>query len=218
MAFPPNFDRAWDETFPPDTQLANLLGQDIRNTKIDLRERISLISGTFANRPTPDASWGGAAFGMLYFSTDTGQIFQWGGAAWTDITANFLVGSNGTSRAPNVVASTNLVINAAVGSTLLYNVPATGAGVYLFSLYGTCTATNGAGRSYPLTVTFTDDFGVENFAGPGTIILSANATGISTVTTFPIFSTAGNPINFAFGANGAGTGTVSTRIRLIYQG
>ncbi len=90
MAFPPAFDRAWDETFPPDTQAANLLGQDIRNFKTDIRERLSLLSGTFANRPSNmDAIYGGASFGVLYFSTDTKQIFQWSGAAWVDVTSSF---------------------------------------------------------------------------------------------------------------------------------
>src|SRR5437868_5156625 len=93
MAFPPNFTNVWDSTFPPDTQLANLLGQDIRNLKTDIMQRMSLLSGTFANRPTPEivnAVWGGAGFGLLYFSTDTAQIFQWNGAAWVDITSTLL--------------------------------------------------------------------------------------------------------------------------------
>jgi len=90
MAFPPAFDRAWDETFPPDTQAANLLGQDIRNFKIDIRERLALLSGIFANRPSNmDAVFGGANYGIIYFATDTSQIFQWNGAAWTEVTQLF---------------------------------------------------------------------------------------------------------------------------------
>lgn len=86
MPFPPTFDRAWDETFPPDTQLANLLGQDIRNFKTDIRERLSLIGGTFTNRPANmDAIYGGSGFGILYFATDTNQIFQWNGSAWITV-------------------------------------------------------------------------------------------------------------------------------------
>lgn len=89
MPYPPAFDRAWDETFPPDTQLANLLGQDIRNFKTDIRERLGLLSGTFANRPSNmDAVYGGSGYGILYFSTDTSQIFQWNGAAWVDVSAS----------------------------------------------------------------------------------------------------------------------------------
>lgn len=117
MAFPPAFDRAWDETFPPDTQLANLLGQDIRNFKTDIRERLSLLSGTFANRPSNmDAIYGGAGFGILYFSTDTQQLFQWNGAAWVQIP---FTGS--------VVASVNLTAQAAaIATTTLYAVPTSG--------------------------------------------------------------------------------------------
>src|SRR6266404_397373 len=92
MAFPPNFTNVWDTTFPPDTQLANLLGQDLRNLRVDVMQRMSLLSGTFANRPTPEivnAVWGGVGFGLLYFSTDTGQIFQWGGTVWVDVSQNF---------------------------------------------------------------------------------------------------------------------------------
>lgn len=89
MAFPPAFDRAFDETFPPDTQLANLLGQDLRNLKTDIRERLALQSGTLANRPTNmDAAFGAASYGTTYISTDTNQVFQWNGAAWVDITAS----------------------------------------------------------------------------------------------------------------------------------
>lgn len=90
MAFPPVFDNVWDITQPPDTQLANLLGQDLRSLKDDVMQRMSLLSGTLANRPTPEAvnaTWGGAGFGLTYIATDTKQLFQWNGGAWVDISA-----------------------------------------------------------------------------------------------------------------------------------
>lgn len=93
MAFPPVPDHVWDVTTPLDTQLANLLGQDIRNLKDDVMQRLSLLSGTIANIPAPEtvnATWGGAGFGLLYFATDTGQIFQWSGVFWTDVSALFV--------------------------------------------------------------------------------------------------------------------------------
>lgn len=105
MAFPPVFTNSWDTTFPPDTQLANLLGQDLRNLRADVMQRMSLLSGILANRPTPEivnASWGGAGYGLLYFSTDTSQIFQWNGAAWVDVSASF-------SRSQLLNAQGNLV-------------------------------------------------------------------------------------------------------------
>jgi hypothetical protein len=89
VAFPPAFDRVFDETFPPDTQLANLLGSDLRNLKTDIRERLALQSGILANRPSNmDAAFGGAGYGTIYISTDTNQVFQWNGASWVDITAS----------------------------------------------------------------------------------------------------------------------------------
>ncbi len=89
MPFPPTFDAAWAETFPPDTQAANLLGDDIRKFKADIRQRLALLSGTFANRPTNmDAVFGGSGFGVLYFATDTAQIFQWSGSAWVDVSSS----------------------------------------------------------------------------------------------------------------------------------
>lgn len=92
MPFPPAFDNIWDITQPPDTQAANLLGQDIRNLKDDIMQRMSLLSGTLANRPTPEtvsAVWGGSGFGILYFSTDTQQTFQWTGVGgWVDVTGS----------------------------------------------------------------------------------------------------------------------------------
>lgn len=90
MPFPPTFSSAWDNTFPPDTQLANLLGSDLRTFRTDVQQRMSLQSGTIANRPANmDAIFGGAGYGILYFSTDTFQLFQWNGAAWVDITQTF---------------------------------------------------------------------------------------------------------------------------------
>lgn len=95
------FTRDWDETFPPDTQPANLLGQDIRDLKTDIRERIAAISGPIANRPAVGdmiTNWGDyGANGFLYFATDTGAVYQWSGSAWVDVTATIA-----SSRIPTV--------------------------------------------------------------------------------------------------------------------
>lgn len=72
----------WDEVFPPDTQPANLLGDDVRDFKRDVRERVaSFGAGTLANRPTPESVF----VGVTYFATDTGQYFRWNGASWDEI-------------------------------------------------------------------------------------------------------------------------------------
>jgi hypothetical protein len=90
MGFPPVFTDAWDVTQPPDTQLANLLGQDFRNLKTDIMQRMSLLSGITSNMPTPEtvnATWGGSGFGILFFATDTGIIWQWNGASWAQLSS-----------------------------------------------------------------------------------------------------------------------------------
>lgn len=110
MPFPPSFDHPWDITQPPDTQLANLLGLDIRGLKDDIMQRISLMAGTLANRPTPEtvnATWGGVDYGLLYFSTDNNKVYQWNGSAWADVTS--MIGAGG---AGSISLQTNGVANA----------------------------------------------------------------------------------------------------------
>jgi hypothetical protein len=82
------FSNIYDVTQPPDTQLANLLGLDLRNLALNVQQRMAAISGTFSAQPPigSDAqplNW----TGLLYFCTDTGQILQWSGSAWVDITS-----------------------------------------------------------------------------------------------------------------------------------
>lgn len=117
MAFPPAFDRTFDETFPPDTQLANLLGQDLRNLKTDIRERMALLSGTLANRPSNmDAAFGGVGYGRIYISTDTNQVFQWNGAAWVDISSTI-----GLQRIPTVGGT--LIFPGAASTPVVWRAP-----------------------------------------------------------------------------------------------
>lgn len=139
MAFPPSFDNAWDETFPPDTQLANLLGQDIRSFKTDVRERLALLSGTLANRPANmDAIYGGIGYGILYFATDSQQIFQWNGVFWNQL-----------SFTGNLVANVNLANQlAAIGQTVLFTTPLSG-GMYRVSLQLILKATGAGGNITP---------------------------------------------------------------------
>lgn len=73
------YNNIWDETFPPDTQLALLLGSDIRNFKTDVRQRVSSFGqGLLSQRPVPEAVFAG----VLYYATDTDQLFGWNGGAW----------------------------------------------------------------------------------------------------------------------------------------
>lgn len=89
------FTNIWDDTYPPDTQLANLLGQDLRNFRTDTQQRMAAISGLDANKP----NFGGDAQpnnwnGVLFFATDTGLIYQWTNPAWVNITTNFSLTSS----------------------------------------------------------------------------------------------------------------------------
>jgi hypothetical protein len=144
MPFPPVFTNVWDTTFPPDTQLANLLGQDLRQVRTDVMQRLSLLSGTFANRPAPEilnATWGGVGFGLLYFATDTSQIFQWNGAAWIDV-SNSIRGAFFKDNAAHVhtgtvtddVIDTTVINGNSLGAsgliraTLVFIISAQGAG------------------------------------------------------------------------------------------
>jgi hypothetical protein len=88
------FTNVWDETQPPDTQAANLLGQDIRSLKTDIRERmIAFAAGLDADKPTTvGPAFGSANDGVMFFATDTGQIYRFNGTTWVNITASFFSG------------------------------------------------------------------------------------------------------------------------------
>lgn len=135
------FTDVWDITQPPDTQVANLLGQDLRNLKLDIMQRVSAMSGVLANRPIPEtanANW----TGLLYFSTDTNQIFQWSGAAWVDVSASFILKSPITLFFDNsvIVANGNTTGIVIPGNTL-----AVGSVIELTAAF---KFNNGAGQSF----------------------------------------------------------------------
>src|SRR5882724_1531588 len=183
MAFPPVFTNNWDTTFPPDTQLANLLGQDLRNFRTDVMERMSLLSGTFANRPTPEvinASWGGAGYGLLYFSTDNNKIYQWNGAAWVDITSS--IGGSSVS-----VVQVDLTAQGAnIGLTTLV-VPVAN-GFYRASAYTVTSRAATTSSTMPnVVISWTDaDSSV------------AEATGIVNITSSNFLGNIGPPTNNPF--------------------
>lgn len=86
------YSNTWDETAPADTSLANLLGQDIRTFKTDIRQRIaSFTAGAQNNAPYPESVWAG----VLYFATDTHKVLQYAGTGWNDITSGFPTGPQG---------------------------------------------------------------------------------------------------------------------------
>jgi hypothetical protein len=84
------FTNPWDPTSPLDTQNANLLGDNLRDLKVDIQQRMGGFgAGTLAARPTPDTASGADFTGVTYFATDTQQAFRWSGSAWVDISSDF---------------------------------------------------------------------------------------------------------------------------------
>jgi hypothetical protein len=89
------FDHLWDDTTPPDTQEANLLGQDLRYLKDDIAQRMGALSGLDAAKP----SFENAFAGYLFFAIDTGKIYQLQASdstpthigTWLDVTIKILL-------------------------------------------------------------------------------------------------------------------------------
>lgn len=116
------FTNLWDQTFPADTQLANLLGADCRQLRVDTQQRMAAISGLDAVKPNfaadaQPASWNG----ILFFATDTGQIYQFNNPAWTNVTADFFSSTPTSVRnlTPATVVAPGLALTA--GMTLAVN-------------------------------------------------------------------------------------------------
>lgn len=95
------FTNSWDDTFPPDTQAANQLGADLRNFRVDTRERMSAMSGNDADKPNFEVGFAG----VLWFATDTGKIYRWNGSSWLDVTALIIAAVTPTSLGLAAVAT-----------------------------------------------------------------------------------------------------------------
>jgi hypothetical protein len=89
------FSNLWDQTFPPDTQLASLGGADLRQLRVDTQQRMAAISGLDAAKPAFGADAQPAQWnGILFFATDTGNIYQFNNPSWTNVTSSFLFRNN----------------------------------------------------------------------------------------------------------------------------
>lgn len=90
------YTNVWDDTVPLDTQAANQGAADFRQTKLDIMQRVaSFGAGTLANRPTPESTSVSANWtGVMYWATDTAQVFNWNGTAWVDITTAILANAS----------------------------------------------------------------------------------------------------------------------------
>src|SRR5436853_7423259 len=81
------FTNIFDVTFPADIQLANLLGQELRNLALNVQQLMAAISGLDAAKPafgsdTQPANWNG----ILFFALDTGKVYQFNNPSWTEVT------------------------------------------------------------------------------------------------------------------------------------
>jgi hypothetical protein len=211
MPFPPNFDRTWDISAPVDTSAANLLGQVIRNLKDDIMQRMSLLSGKLTNRPTPEtvnAVWGGAGFGLIYFSTDTAQLFQWNGVAWVEITS---VIATPHFALKNVVPVTSDTIGGGVLQTVTVAANTLAAGMVLFfDCCGTYIRQT-VQQSFVVSL----DTVVLAFDGPGTPVsgttYSWGIRGIVLVTAAGVGGSVAPPFALsAFGSYASGCGYATT--------
>jgi hypothetical protein len=132
----------WDETLPADTQAANLLGADLRGLKLDVQERMALISGLAAGIWNPGADAQPLKWtGLLYFATDTGKLFQWSGAAWVDVTANFFSKTTSTLFDASIITTS---INT-TGIAIPANTLAVGS---IIDLTAAFSFNNGAGQAF----------------------------------------------------------------------
>src|ERR1700730_1938061 len=97
------YTNVWTTAAPLDTQAANQGAVDFRATKLDVMQRISSFgAGLLANRPTPEVTSASADWtGVMYWTTDTGQVFRWNGASWDDISTN--IPGNNTPIIANAV-------------------------------------------------------------------------------------------------------------------
>jgi hypothetical protein len=119
------YTNVWTTAAPLDTQAANQGAVDFRATKLDVMQRIaSFGAGLLANRPTPEATSGTADWtGVMYWATDTKQVFMWTGSAWTDISADIPIIGGAVQKYSNITPTT-LVDGGAGGIGILIGLPA----------------------------------------------------------------------------------------------
>jgi len=117
------FTNVYDDTFPADTELANLIGANLRQIRLDVQQRMAVISGLDAAKPnfagdTQPGNWNG----ILFFATDSGKIYQFNNPTWTDVTTSFiasnLVGINpqAASYQPVLSDSGKLILMSVAGA------------------------------------------------------------------------------------------------------
>lgn len=117
------FTRPWDNAIPADTQAANLLGQNIRRDKEDTAERIRAFgAGKIANRETPEADFGNANIGVIFWAEDEGKVYRWNGTTWVLVatvdpltTKGDIIVNDGTSSIRLPIGANDQVLTADSG-------------------------------------------------------------------------------------------------------
>ena len=208
MGVPPT--NVFDVTQPLDTSGANLLGSDIRTAELNLQQRMAIISGILANRwnPGSDAqptNWSG----LLYFATDTKQVFQWTGSAWVEITPTFLPFMMINSASIRLVGQA-----AAIAETVLYTVPAGQGGLYRVSVDTLITV---AGTSGTINANIFWNNGIAAQSAAIAIANVATAGTESFSSPFQMYVPAGQQIQYSTQFNSVvGSPQYSLQVRLEY--
>ena len=159
------FTNIYDNTFPPDTQLANLLGSDLRAFRLDIQQRVAAMSGLDASKPNfagdaQPATWNG----VLFFATDTGKVYQFNNPSWTDVTANFGLNSSGVFRYTDIGGSTNGNNQVLFTITIPVGVLSVGSYIRVFDLHSFTGSAEAA--------IFVGGSGIFNFTTSGTGLIS----------------------------------------------
>jgi hypothetical protein len=162
------FANIYDDTFPADTELANLIGANLRQIRLDVQQRMAVISGLDASKPNfagdaQPGNWNG----ILFFATDTGKFYQFNNPTWTDVTSGFVTNFQTTQLVGvNLQAASYQPIISDVNKLILMNV----AGANNFTVPTNATVAFAIG-----TV-----FGVTQFGAGQTTLVAAGGVTINT--------------------------------------
>lgn len=122
------FTNIYDDTFPADTELANLIGANLRQVRLDVQQRMAVISGLDAAKPAfgsdaQPANWNG----VLFFATDSLKVYQFANPSWTQVfsfqSPNLNV-NNQTASYIAALSDANNVVTMSVAGANTFTIPA----------------------------------------------------------------------------------------------
>jgi len=182
------FTNVYDDTFPPDVQLASQGAADLRQVRVDVQERMAAISGLDAAKPNFNADAQPASWnGVLFFALDTAKVYKFVNPSWVDVTST-IIGNNSLSKFKNFTNPTQV----ALGTITLLTIPAASFN------------TTSHARLYVSTLS--------QGGGPNTIQLQINGVSITTglqdrgiVVPGPFIPTIGIELDISFNSNTTAT-------------